>query len=268
MTVNAIAGFAVPIVVGIWSDRRGRRLPVHRGRRGPDRGRPRGRGARQRHLVRRARARRGARLHGAQRAHHRAPGDRGRGRRGPAPPGRHQRPGDRGPGRRRGGGGHRRRADRAGARGGVRARGRARAHRPCRPSSSPAGCGSASAAPETGEETARPRSSARSAAPGRARGSRGADALGLRLRRAAAVLRALRRAQPRSRRRRGGRAAARLRPVTALGIVLAGRAPPERVHGLLVAGAALLGAGLLAAPATSLAGGGAPFAAAASAPGS
>ena len=27
MTVNAIAGFAVPIGVGIWSDRRGRRLP-------------------------------------------------------------------------------------------------------------------------------------------------------------------------------------------------------------------------------------------------
>ena len=27
MTVNAIAGFAVPIAVGIWSDRRGRRLP-------------------------------------------------------------------------------------------------------------------------------------------------------------------------------------------------------------------------------------------------
>ena len=27
MTVNAVAGFAVPIAVGIWSDRRGRRLP-------------------------------------------------------------------------------------------------------------------------------------------------------------------------------------------------------------------------------------------------
>ena len=27
MTVNAIAGFGVPIAVGIWSDRRGRRLP-------------------------------------------------------------------------------------------------------------------------------------------------------------------------------------------------------------------------------------------------
>jgi membrane-associated phospholipid phosphatase/MFS family permease len=27
MTVNAVAGFAIPIVVGIWSDRRGRRLP-------------------------------------------------------------------------------------------------------------------------------------------------------------------------------------------------------------------------------------------------
>ena len=27
MTVNAIAGFAVPIAVGLWSDRRGRRLP-------------------------------------------------------------------------------------------------------------------------------------------------------------------------------------------------------------------------------------------------
>jgi membrane-associated phospholipid phosphatase/MFS family permease len=41
--------------------------------------------------------------------------------------------------------------------------------------------------------------------------------------------------------------------LTALGMVLAGRARPERVHGLLVAGAALLGAGLLAAaPATSL----------------
>jgi membrane-associated phospholipid phosphatase/MFS family permease len=41
--------------------------------------------------------------------------------------------------------------------------------------------------------------------------------------------------------------------LTALGMVLAGRARPERVHGLLVLGAALLGAGLLAAaPATSL----------------
>ena len=27
MTVNAVTGFAVPIAVGIWSDRRGRRLP-------------------------------------------------------------------------------------------------------------------------------------------------------------------------------------------------------------------------------------------------
>src|SRR5829696_6095970 len=27
MTVNALAGFAVPIAVGVWSDRRGRRLP-------------------------------------------------------------------------------------------------------------------------------------------------------------------------------------------------------------------------------------------------
>ena len=27
MTVNAIAGFAVPIATGVWSDRRGRRLP-------------------------------------------------------------------------------------------------------------------------------------------------------------------------------------------------------------------------------------------------
>ena len=27
MTVNALAGFAIPIAVGIWSDRRGRRLP-------------------------------------------------------------------------------------------------------------------------------------------------------------------------------------------------------------------------------------------------
>ncbi len=27
MTVNAITGFAVPIAVGVWSDRRGRRLP-------------------------------------------------------------------------------------------------------------------------------------------------------------------------------------------------------------------------------------------------
>ena len=41
--------------------------------------------------------------------------------------------------------------------------------------------------------------------------------------------------------------------ITALGIVLAGRAPAERVHSLLVTGATLLGAGLLAAaPATSL----------------
>ena len=42
--------------------------------------------------------------------------------------------------------------------------------------------------------------------------------------------------------------------LTALGIVMAGRAPAERVHSLLVAGTVLLGAGLLAAaPATSLA---------------
>ena len=27
MTVNALTGFAIPIAVGIWSDRRGRRLP-------------------------------------------------------------------------------------------------------------------------------------------------------------------------------------------------------------------------------------------------
>jgi membrane-associated phospholipid phosphatase/MFS family permease len=41
--------------------------------------------------------------------------------------------------------------------------------------------------------------------------------------------------------------------VTALGIVLAGRVRPERVHAFLLAGAALLGAGLVgAAPATSL----------------
>src|SRR5215207_4764821 len=41
--------------------------------------------------------------------------------------------------------------------------------------------------------------------------------------------------------------------LTALGMILAARAPAERVHSLLVAGAALLGAGLLAAaPATSL----------------
>ena len=41
--------------------------------------------------------------------------------------------------------------------------------------------------------------------------------------------------------------------LTALGMVLGARAPAERVHSLLVAGAALLGAGLLgAAPATSL----------------
>ncbi len=42
--------------------------------------------------------------------------------------------------------------------------------------------------------------------------------------------------------------------LTALGMVMAGRAKPERVHSLLVTGTALLGAGLLAAaPATSLA---------------
>ena len=52
--------------------------------------------------------------------------------------------------------------------------------------------------------------------------------------------------------------------ITAIGIVLAGRAPAERVHSLLVAGAALLGIGLLAAaPATSLAAAALPFAAAA-----
>ena len=52
--------------------------------------------------------------------------------------------------------------------------------------------------------------------------------------------------------------------LTALGIVLAGRAPAERVHSLLVTGAVLLGAGLLAAaPATSLAAAALPFAVAA-----
>jgi dolichol-phosphate mannosyltransferase len=52
--------------------------------------------------------------------------------------------------------------------------------------------------------------------------------------------------------------------LTALGIVLAGRAPAERVHSLLVAGTALLGAGLLAAaPATSVAAAALPFAVAA-----
>jgi dolichol-phosphate mannosyltransferase len=52
--------------------------------------------------------------------------------------------------------------------------------------------------------------------------------------------------------------------ITAIGIVLAGRAPAERVHSVLVAGAALLGTGLLAAaPATSLAAAALPFAAAA-----
>ena len=52
--------------------------------------------------------------------------------------------------------------------------------------------------------------------------------------------------------------------ITAIGIVLAGRAPAERVHSVLLAGAALLGTGLLAAaPATSLAAAALPFAAAA-----
>ncbi len=52
--------------------------------------------------------------------------------------------------------------------------------------------------------------------------------------------------------------------LTALGMVLGGRARPERVHSLLMAGAALLGAGLLAAaPATSLAAAALPFAVAA-----
>jgi membrane-associated phospholipid phosphatase/MFS family permease len=52
--------------------------------------------------------------------------------------------------------------------------------------------------------------------------------------------------------------------LTALGMVLAGRARPERVHTLLLAGAALLGTGLLAAaPATSLAAATPAFAAAA-----
>ena len=49
----------------------------------------------------------------------------------------------------------------------------------------------------------------------------------------------------------------------ALGLALAGRARPERVHGLLVTGAALLGAGLLgAAPTSRLAGAAVPLAAA------
>jgi dolichol-phosphate mannosyltransferase len=52
--------------------------------------------------------------------------------------------------------------------------------------------------------------------------------------------------------------------LTAVGMVIAGRARPERVHTLLVTGATLLGAGLLAAaPATSLAAAALPFAAAA-----
>jgi len=52
--------------------------------------------------------------------------------------------------------------------------------------------------------------------------------------------------------------------LTALGMILAARARPERVHGLLVAGATLLGAGLLAAaPAASLPAAAPPFAVAA-----
>ena len=52
--------------------------------------------------------------------------------------------------------------------------------------------------------------------------------------------------------------------LTALGILVAGRARPERVHPLLAIGAALLGAGLLtAAPATSLPAAAVPFAVAA-----
>ncbi len=52
--------------------------------------------------------------------------------------------------------------------------------------------------------------------------------------------------------------------LTAVGMVIAGRAPAERVHSLLVTGALLLGVGLLAAaPATTIAAAALPFAAAA-----
>ncbi len=63
---------------------------------------------------------------------------------------------------------------------------------------------------------------------------------------------------------RPARCRSRFGVLTAVGIVLAGRAPAERVHRLLVTGAVLLGAGLLAAaPATSLAAAALPFAVAA-----
>ena len=84
MTVNALSGFAVPIAVGIWSDRRGRRLPFIAGGCTAHRGRSRGCRAGQRHDLPRARARRRLGLHRAERPDYRAPGDRGGGRGGPA----------------------------------------------------------------------------------------------------------------------------------------------------------------------------------------
>ncbi len=147
MAVNAIAGFAIPIAIGVWSDRRGRRLPVHRRRRGRDRGRARRDRARQRHLLPRPRGRRGARLHRPERAHHGAPRDRGRRRRGRPPPRRHERAGGRRADRSGRRGRHRRRPDRARPGGGLRAGRRWwSGWRRCRRSPSAAGSRSASAA--------------------------------------------------------------------------------------------------------------------------
>ena len=132
--------------------------------------------------------------------------------------------------------------------------------RPCRPSlvTRRLGLGEAARACEDGR-AARRGLRERGAPAGRPRGAHRSDHVGIRLRRAARVLRALRRAQPRPG-RGGGRARCRSPSASSprSASCLAGRAPAERVHSLLVGGAALLGAGLLAAaPADEPAGGGA-----------
>ena len=116
MTVNAIAGFGVPIAIGVWSDRRGRRLPFIAGGAALTAGGlvAVGLGNSSSYVALGLAA--GTRLRRSERPQHRSPRDRRRGRGGWPPPGRHERPGARGTGRRRGRRGHRGRPHRARAR--------------------------------------------------------------------------------------------------------------------------------------------------------
>ena len=101
MTVNAVAGFAIPIAIGVWSDRRGRRLPFIAGGAVVTAGGlvaiGLGNGTSYLALA----ARRGARLHRPERADDRPPRDRGGRRRGRPPARRDERAGGRRADRRR-----------------------------------------------------------------------------------------------------------------------------------------------------------------------